>query len=135
LLARLSVRDGAWEDGTEDAESSSSRSHTTAAEFLQRVTAIQDEGPSASLGLNTSGPNTHPEYEQYYGVDIETHGQVDALQRLAEINGVAQVRRLTGEGIPIDAMGTPSVMQAYRERKVTRFHGTPNDTTTVQTTQ
>jgi phage terminase Nu1 subunit (DNA packaging protein) len=41
------------------------------------------------------------------------------LQRLEASNSLATVQRWANEGMPIDAMGTPSKMDAYRNRKGT----------------
>lgn len=74
---------------------------------------------AASPGPDSSGPNSREQYEQYYGVDIDTPGEVETLQRLEQSNTVQQVRGWADEGMPIAAMGTPSKMQAYRQRKGT----------------
>ena len=66
-----------------------------------------------------AGPDTRGQYEQRYGVEIDTPGQVNRLQRLEQSNTLSQVQRWADEGVPIEAMGTPSKMQAFRQRKGT----------------
>jgi len=44
---------------------------------------------------------------------------VERLQRLEQSNSLATVQRWADEGIPIEAMGTPSKMEAYRQREDT----------------
>jgi len=75
--------------------------------------------PTANPGPQTSGPDTVREYERYYGIDIDAPGEAAHIQRLEQSNTVETVRNWADEGIPIDAMGIPSKMEAYRSRKGT----------------
>ncbi|MDL0124467.1 DUF4157 domain-containing protein [Halobacterium salinarum] len=52
-------------------------------------------------------------------MEIEDPAQAGTLQRLAESNGTRTVREWADEGIPIDAMGNPKAMDAYRNRQGT----------------
>ena len=67
-----------------------------------------------TAGPSTSGPATRREYEQRYGVSIDTPSETARLQRLEASNTLETVQGWADEGIPIDAMGTPSEMAAYR---------------------
>ena len=93
-----------------------------------------DESPSEATGSHApvsrmsesiqrhataSEPATRGQYEQRYGIDIDSLGQVDRLQRLEEANTLETIQRWADDGIPIDAMGTPSKMEAYRQREGT----------------
>ena len=83
------------------------------------VTPDQSSMSDSAVGPQSNGPNTRGQYEQRYGIDIDTPGQADRLQRLEQSATLSQVQRWADEGIPIDAMGTPSKMQAFRQRKGT----------------
>ncbi|MCF2208607.1 DUF4157 domain-containing protein, partial [Halobacterium salinarum] len=85
----------------------------------QRNTDTGSYGSTNTVGPGTAGPTTDSEYEQYYGVEIEDPAQAGTLQRLAESNGTRTVREWAEEGIPIDAMGNPKAMDAYRNRQGT----------------
>jgi len=79
----------------------------------------RQETSSSGVRLSSSGPDTRGEYEQRYGVSIDHPGQADRLQRLEMSNSLATVQRWADEGLPIEAMGTPSKMDAYRKREGT----------------
>ena len=81
--------------------------------------SVQRTAADTATGPQTDGPATPGQYVQRYGVDIDTPGQEDRLQRLEQSNSLATVQRWADEGIPIDAMGTPSKMEAYRQREGT----------------
>ena len=86
---------------------------TDTASSVQRTAADNTAGPQSN------GPDTRGQYAQRYGVDIDMPSQVDRLQRLEASNSLETVQRWAGEGIPIEAMGTPSKMEAYRSREDT----------------
>ena len=81
--------------------------------------SIQRTASETATGPQTEDPATRGQYVQRYGVDIDTPGQVERLQRLEQSNSLATVQRWADEGIPIEAMGTPSKMEAYRQREDT----------------
>ena len=83
------------------------------------TSSIQRTAADSAVGPQSSGPDTRGQYQQRYGVDIETASQANRLQRLEASNTLSQVQRWADEGIPIEAMGTPSKMQAFRQRKGT----------------
>ena len=86
---------------------------------LTDTSAVQRTAADSAVGPQTDGPSTRGQYAQRYGVDIDKPGQADQLQRLEAANSLETVQRWADEGIPIEAMGTPSKMQAFRQRKGT----------------
>jgi len=83
------------------------------------TSSIQRTAADSAVGPQSPGPDTRGQYEQRYGFDIDTPGQADRLQRLEQSNTLSQVQRWADEGIPIEAMGTPSKKQVFRQRKGT----------------
>lgn len=61
---------------------------------------------------------TETEAERHYGVEIESGKQFRALQRLESKYG-ERVADWAQEGMPFEAMGTPSLMEQFRDRKGT----------------
>jgi len=114
-------------DGDSSDESIAQRSSREMSESLgpdlssitDASSSVQRTAADSAAGPRTSGPDTRGQYEQRYGVDIDTPGQADRLQRLEQSNTLPHIQRWADEGIPIDAMGTPSKMEAYRSRKGT----------------
>jgi len=83
---------------------------------IQRTASGPDDARS---GPTSAGPNTRAQYERRYGASIDTPGETARLQQLEQSNTFETVQRWVDEGIPIDAMGAPSNMQAFRQRKDT----------------
>jgi len=110
MYISMGGRKGKSSKQRDGADTESSKSDLTSA--IQRTESNVPDPARA-------GPNTRGQYEQRYGVDIDTPSQADRLQRLEQSNTLSQVQRWADEGIPIDAMGTPSKMQAYRQREGT----------------
>ena len=54
-------------------------------------------------------------------------GEATRLQRLESEHGSGQVRRWADEGMPVDTMGKPRDMQAFRERQADRSAAIPTD--------
>jgi len=73
----------------------------------------------SETGPTSAGPDTRGQYQEYYGIDIDTPGEAAHLQRLEQSNTLETVRGWADEGMPVEAMGTPSKMQAFRKRKGT----------------
>jgi len=86
--------------------------------------SVQRTAADSAAGPQSTGPDTRGQYEQRYGVDIDTPGQADRLQRLEESNTLETVQRWADEGMPVEAMGTPSKMEAFREQKDTPVSST-----------
>ena len=67
------------------------------------------------------GPTPYGKYgldraADYYGVEFDSAETVMRVRRLEKCHG-RSVHEWLDEGIPVGAMGTPSKMEAYRERK------------------
>jgi len=83
------------------------------------ASSVQRTATDSAVGPQSTSPDTREQYEQRYGVDVNTPGQADRLQRLEQSNTLETVQRWADEGVPIGAMGIPSKMQAFRQRKGT----------------
>ncbi|MDS0283962.1 DUF4157 domain-containing protein [Haloarcula onubensis] len=66
-------------------------------------TSQQERAPSAT------------DIEHRYGITPDSVSDLTAIQRLEETFGAHQVRQWAQEGMPVDAMGTPSKMEQYRQ--------------------
>jgi len=111
---------------TDDSEPDTSSSATSTIESDRGQSSVlapsvqRTEGGSVSgPGPTSAGPDTLTQHEEYYGAEINTPGDVARLQRLEQSNTLETVCGWADEGIPIEAMGTPSKMEAYRQRKGT----------------
>ncbi|MEZ3114456.1 DUF4157 domain-containing protein [Halobaculum sp. MBLA0147] len=70
----------------------------------------------SSVGPNTGGKVTKEQAEAYYGRSIADGSEYEDLLGLEKQYG-RRLHRWIDEGMPIDAMGTPSKMQRFRDRK------------------
>jgi hypothetical protein len=64
------------------------------------------------------GGMTASQAEQQFDVDISSRTQLNELQRLKQTHG-QKVHEWVDEGMPQEAMGSPTKMRAFRTRKST----------------
>lgn len=114
------------ETGSKDANGACcGQTSVTDANAVQRFTESRTGGTpgatsdSDSVGPPASGPATVEECEKYYGVEVDSPGQVERLRQLEGAHGTERVREWADEGVPIEAMGSTAEMAAYRQRKGT----------------
>lgn len=72
------------------------------------------------------GPNVQRVSERFE-LPIHDSSQAERVQRLASEFGDVQVQRWVDEGLPVQAMGKPQDMTAFRERKKERPDAVPAD--------
>ncbi|THE64833.1 DUF4157 domain-containing protein [Salinadaptatus halalkaliphilus] len=97
----------------------------SAADRRDSATAWQDAADSADSPA-AGGRDQSPAPVDAFGVD-PTKTQRATLQRAAKQYGNDDTRQWAAEGMPTDAMGTPSEMAAFRERQQARPAAVPHD--------
>ncbi|MFD1565418.1 DUF4157 domain-containing protein [Haloarchaeobius amylolyticus] len=65
--------------------------------------------------------------EQRYGLELYAPGQEVQIQRLEQACGPAEVQGWVDEGMPVELMGKPVDMDAFRERQAERPAAVPRD--------
>jgi hypothetical protein len=75
---------------------------------------------------HNTGPN-HQQLQARYGVTFSKAGQATKIQRLESEFGSEQVSRWADEGMPVETMGKPQDMKAFRERQSERADVIPTD--------
>lgn len=84
--------------------------------------------PGRSKPFVPHDPGTRAEIQrQRYGLDIRERDHSERIQRLEDDHGRERVQRWAEEGMPVETMGKPRDMTAFRERQDARDEAVPED--------
>lgn len=87
---------------------------------------VTGEPPTSGRVAYNPGPDGQ-QLSDRYNIDFVKAGQADRVQRMEDAFGSQRVRSWAEEGMPVETMGKPRDMEAFRTRQANRSEEIPDD--------